>query len=73
MENKFDENACAEVTMSLLKKSISDDYVIRIYNAIVDKVVMDVKECADPEEWNEDDVKLAIGRSLMYPITGEIV
>lgn len=57
-----------ELMFSLLKKSISDDYVGYIIDNILDDVVNDVKETADPEEWNEDDIKLAIGRVILDKI-----
>lgn len=47
-----------------LSKGISDDYLSDIVNAIIDDVVRDVDECADSKNWNEDDVKLAVGRVL---------
>lgn len=47
----------------MLRKSISDDYVDNILDEIIDDVVEDVECCAD-ENWNEDDVRLAIGRVL---------
>lgn len=47
----------------MLCKSISDDYVDIILDEIIDDVVEDVECCAD-ENWNEDDVRLAIGRVL---------
>lgn len=43
---------------------ISDDYWPGISKSILDDVVADVQECADNEEWNEDDVRLAVGRVL---------
>lgn len=59
------ENDVREFMLSLLKKSISDDYVVYIADNILDDVVEDVKETADRTEWNEDDVRLAIGRVLI--------
>ena len=43
--------------------AMSDDYVERVADAMLDKVVEDVEECAD-REWNYDDVRLAVGRVL---------
>lgn len=45
--------------------SISSDYVNTIIDCIIDDVVQDVCECADEQNWNEDDVRLAIGRVLI--------
>ncbi|CAJ0592398.1 unnamed protein product [Cylicocyclus nassatus] len=42
---------------------MSDDYVERVADAMLDKVVEDVEACAD-REWNYDDVRLAVGRVL---------
>lgn len=49
---------------SLLGAAISDDYVNDIINDIIDDVYEDVATCADQEKWNEDDVRLAVGRVL---------
>jgi hypothetical protein len=53
------------VAFHLLSKSISDDYVSELTDAIAEDVYQDVDETADPEEWNEDDVRLALGRVLL--------
>ena len=47
----------------MLCESVSNDYVDNILDEIIDDVVDDVECCAD-ENWNEDDVRLAIGRVL---------
>lgn len=53
-------------TMDLVRDRcpISDDYYGRICDAILPEVEKDVKETADKDNWNEDDVRLAIGRVL---------
>lgn len=51
-----------------LKSAISDDYVYDIRRAILDEVVSDVAETSAFKEngiWNDDDIKLAVGRVLM--------
>ena len=48
-----------------LNRPISDDYWPRISEAIIDDVIRNVEETADEEEWNEDDVRLAVGRVLL--------
>lgn len=51
-----------------LKSAISDDYVYDIRRAILDEVVADVMETSAYSEngtWNDDDIKLAVGRVLM--------
>ena len=56
----------------LLSKSVSDDYASRIIDAIIEDVIEDVNETADPEEWDDDDVRLALGRVLLKSL-GETV
>ncbi|MBQ7431352.1 hypothetical protein [Butyrivibrio sp.] len=46
--------------LSLLKKSISDDYVVYIADNILDDVVEDIKASAD-EDYSDEDVKFANG------------
>ena len=46
-----------------LLSAMSDEYVERITDAILDDVVADVEECAD-RAWNYSDVYLAIGRAF---------
>ena len=53
-------------------RQLSDEYWPRIIDAILDKVAQDVDECADPDEWNEDDVRLAVGRVLCEALGIEI-
>ena len=51
-----------------LKSAISDDYLYDICRAIRDEVLWDVKETSAWSEnrtWNDDDIKLAVGRVLM--------
>ena len=58
-------------TERLLRLAVSSDYVPTIMTYISDSVVEDVNECADPVDWNEDDVRLAIGRVLVDILKGE--
>lgn len=44
--------------------SISRDYSKFIADEIADDVARDIHECADHEDWNIDDVRLAVGRVL---------
>jgi hypothetical protein len=48
----------------MLGVAVSDHYIGDIVDNIINDVVEDVEECADPDNWNEDDVRLAIGRTL---------
>lgn len=43
---------------------VSRDYSSDIAWAISDDVARDLHECADHEDWNIDDVRLAVGRVL---------
>ena len=49
----------------LLLDSIAEDYIDRITDIIIDDVIEDINETADPERWNNDDVRLAIGRVIL--------
>jgi len=48
----------------LLDGSISDDYIGRIIDNILDDVAEDIDTTAD-KNYNNDDVRLAIGRILI--------
>lgn len=48
----------------LLRKAISDDYTGDILRIIFDDVIEDIKTTADVN-YNEDDIKLALGRVLL--------
>ena len=47
----------------MLRKCISTDYVGNIIDEILDDVMDDVELTAD-KEWNEDDIRLAVGRVI---------
>lgn len=44
--------------------AISRDYSRDIAFALSDDIARDIHECADHEDWNFDDVRLAFGRVL---------
>ena len=44
--------------------AIPNEYASKIANVIAEDVAKDVNETADLEEWNQDDVRLAVGRVL---------
>lgn len=44
--------------------AISSDYSRDIGYALADEIAADLNECADPEDWGMDDVRLAFGRVL---------
>lgn len=56
-------NHFKELTRNILKSSVSDEYAGWIMNNIIGDVMEDVEVCAD-ENYNEDDIRLAIGRVL---------
>jgi hypothetical protein len=51
---------------------ISQDYIRPIAESIVEDVAQDIYETADREEWNSDDVRLAVGRVLCKKLNIEI-
>ena len=54
-----------ETVMRELLNGVSGDYAGKIADAIAEDVADDVVECADLNEWNDCDVRLAIGRVLL--------
>lgn len=52
--------------------SISRDYSKFIADAIADDVARDIHECADHEDWDMDDVRLAVGRVLCKRLNIEV-
>ena len=69
-ENPFealetDRSDFVETVMCELLNGVTDDYAGNIADAIADDVADDVVECADHNEWNDCDVRLAIGRVLL--------
>lgn len=55
----------ANILFPMLENCVSSSYAQNIFDEIIDQVVDDVNETADPVEWNDDDVRLACGRVLM--------
>ena len=56
-----------------LKNAISDDYLEEVIVGLKDEVIDDVKETSaygDNGCWNNDDIKLALGRVLLNKIAG---
>ena len=54
-----------KIVERILSSSITKDYIHRIVDVIIDDVVADVNETADADNWNKDDVRLAIGRIIL--------
>ena len=50
----------AHSALSVLERLFVKDYVDTIFNAIIEDVIADVKECAD-----DDDVRLAVNRAIV--------
>lgn len=62
------EMAVSSFLVRELKSAISDEYLYDIRHAIRDEVLQDVKETSAWSEnrtWNDDDIKLSVGRVLM--------
>ena len=55
----------------LIKQTVSNDYADYILDVIIDDVKEDVLTSAD-EDFNEDDVRFAIGRVLMKKLGIEV-
>lgn len=68
----FEEPAKEEIIRNnvyhFMREAMSDDYSDLVAEAILPDVIADVNECADAEDWNEDDVRLAIGRVLCWKL-----
>ena len=47
----------------ILSLSVSKDYVEYILGSIIEGVIEDIEETAD-EEYNDDDIRFAIGRVI---------
>ena len=54
-----------ETVIRELLNGVTCDYAGKIADAIAEDVADDVVECADPNAWNDCDVRLAIGRVLL--------
>lgn len=61
-ENKKLINA---VVLNHMVDIMDTDQAWSVTGLIIDDVVKDVEECADGENWNDSDVRLAIGRTLI--------
>lgn len=57
---------------SLLSDAVAGCYIKNVIDNIKDDVIEDVNDAADPEEWNDDDVRLSIGRVLYKRLNIEI-
>lgn len=55
----------ANILFPILENCVSSSYAQSIMDEILDAVVRDVDEAADPVDWNDDDVRLACGRAIL--------
>lgn len=51
---------------------ISQDHIRPIAESIIEDVAQDIYETADREEWDSDDVRIAVGRVLCKKLNIEI-
>ena len=58
-----------DVARLLLHKAITCVYAEELEDKILGRVVDDVMDTADPKNWNDDDVRLALGRVLAEAFT----
>ena len=71
MRGFMDKKRNIEQLLHMLLSDCCADYTTRIVDEIIDRVVEDVEECADPVEWNIDGVRLAVGRVFMQSLNLE--
>lgn len=66
--NELLEMAVRSFLVRELRSAISEDYLYDICHAIRDEVLQDVKESSawiENKTWDNDDIKLSVGRVLM--------
>lgn len=51
------------IVEDVLRCSIGDDYVSYVWTLFGGDIIEDVESCAD-EDYNEDDIRMAIGRVI---------
>ena len=54
----------ADIVLSVLDKMFVSEYVENVFDAIIENVIADVRDCAD-EEFSDDDVRLAVNRVIL--------
>jgi len=62
---KEDKQFIKAIVLEHMLDIMDTDQARTVTDLIIDDVVKDVEECADGENWNDSDVRLAIGRSLV--------
>lgn len=63
---EFQSLVCRE-----LLNGVGHDHAIRISERIADDVASDIRDTADPGNWNDCDARLGIGRVLLKAVGGE--
>ena len=61
----------AYIALSVLKRLFDKDYVDIVFNAIIEDVIADVKECAD-EQFCDADVQLVVNRVIVKKLGASI-
>lgn len=61
----------ADVANGIIANMFTKEYVDTIFNAIIEDVIADVKECAD-EQFSDDDVRLAVNRAILKKLGASI-
>ena len=64
-----DKKSIKAVVLEHMVGMMDTDQARNITDIIIDDVVKDVEECADGENWNDSDVRLAIGRVLIQRLS----
>lgn len=67
--NTEDKKLIKTVVLAHVLEIMDTDQAQSVTDLIIDDVVKDVEECADGENWNDSDVRLAIGRVLIQRLS----
>jgi len=66
---KEDKQLIKTIVLEHMVGIMDTDQARTATDLIIDDVVKDVEECADGENWNDSDVRLAIGRVLIQRLS----
>lgn len=67
--NTEDKKLIKTVVLAHVLEIMDTDQAQSVTDLIIDDVVKDVEECADGDNWNDSDVRLAIGRVLIQRLS----
>lgn len=67
--NTEDKQLIKTIILDHMLGMMDTDQARTATDLIIDDVVRDVEECADGENWNDSDVRLAIGRVLIQRLS----